>query len=122
MNKQKTDYFREMLLDQRTRALDSLHDDRDDVPDQPDGVVDPEEASELELEKSTALDMAGRESELVEEIDDALQRIEDGTYGECERCGKPIAEERLEALPSARYDLACQQIIEAAEEIETPTL
>jgi RNA polymerase-binding protein DksA len=37
------------------------------------------------------------------EIDAALGRLDDGTYGKCEDCGKPIGEERLEARPTARY-------------------
>ncbi|HEU5423258.1 MAG TPA: TraR/DksA C4-type zinc finger protein [Nitrolancea sp.] len=45
-------------------------------------------------------------------IQQALQKLDDGTYGICERCGKPIAPERLEALPFARYCLDCQDIID----------
>jgi RNA polymerase-binding transcription factor DksA len=43
------------------------------------------------------------------EVDAALGRIEAGTYGTCERCGRDIGAERLEAIPSARFDIACQQ-------------
>jgi len=39
------------------------------------------------------------------EIDDALQRVENGDYGKCERCGKTISNERLEILPATRYCL-----------------
>lgn len=38
------------------------------------------------------------------DIEDALRRLEQGTYGRCEACGRPIADERLEANPTARYD------------------
>jgi DnaK suppressor protein len=50
--------------------------------------------------------------DLLAQIDTALQRLDTGTYGICVRCGQPIAEERLEALPYATYCIACQSIIE----------
>ena len=49
---------------------------------------------------------------IVHEIDRALERIEAGTYGTCERCGAEIPEERLEAVPYATLCVACRQIEE----------
>jgi DnaK suppressor protein len=46
------------------------------------------------------------------EIQHALDKIGEGRYGDCERCGEPIAVERLEALPFARHCIACQEIVE----------
>lgn len=56
-------------------------------------------------------DLAVREQidERLADIDRALQRIGEGTYGECEICGRPIEPERLEARPSVRYCLQHQQ-------------
>ncbi|TYC16151.1 TraR/DksA family transcriptional regulator [Actinomadura syzygii] len=48
-----------------------------------------------------------RARERLAEIDDALGRVGDGTYGVCEQCGGPIAVERLEARPAARTCFAC---------------
>ncbi len=50
--------------------------------------------------------------DLLAKIDDAIERIDDGTYGTCQRCGKEINPERLEALPYARYCIECQSIVE----------
>ena len=50
--------------------------------------------------------------DVVAQIDAALQRMDDGTYGLCQRCGKPINEERLEAFPYVAYDIDCQTILE----------
>ena len=47
------------------------------------------------------------EQQLREQIAAALQRIDEGTYGTCEKCGQPIAEERLEALPFAMQCIVC---------------
>lgn len=54
----------------------------------------------------------GNSRTLLEQVERALQRLDNGTYGFCLRCGKPIDARRLEALPSAEYDLECQEIIE----------
>lgn len=45
-------------------------------------------------------------------IQGAMEKLDNGTYGICERCGKPIAPERLEAMPFARYCLECQEIVD----------
>ena len=66
--------------------------------------------------------LTSHRSQLIEEIDEALARIEDGTYGQCSRCGKPLDEERLKAMPTAKYDAKCQAAIESAQGIETPSL
>ena len=49
---------------------------------------------------------------MVADIDQALLRIKEGSYGTCANCGEPINERRLEAVPTARYDAACQTKIE----------
>jgi len=123
MDKQKLDYFRNLLLEQRRQATEDMGADQATALESDDGVTDLGEMSELDVNRSTAFDLGGRQTHLVEEIDDALRRIEDGAYGQCRRCGKPIDEQRLRALPSAKYDAECQAAIEASHGIErTPTL
>src|SRR5215510_618126 len=122
MDKQKLEYFRNLLLEQRRRATEDLLNDRATALEGDDGVEDSGEMSESDLNRSTALALASRQSQLIKEIDEALDRIEDGTYGLCTRCGKPLDEERLKAMPTAKYDAECQAAIEAAQGIETPTL
>lgn len=68
---------------------------------QADGT-DPEEAHTHD-----ALIAATRQS--LEQTSDALRRIDKGSYGDCERCGREIPRERLEALPQARYCVPCQE-------------
>ena len=52
------------------------------------------------------------------QIDEALRRLEDGTYGTCEDCSREINPERLKAMPFARWCVECQQKAEAIEQIE----
>jgi DnaK suppressor protein len=49
---------------------------------------------------------------LLTEVEDALKRIEDGTYGKCVNCGRPIPEKRLEAIPWAARDVKCEEQLE----------
>lgn len=63
-------------------------------------------------DQSLALDLAAADRKLIKEIDEAIKRIDNGTFGVCEMTGKPIRPERLEELPWARYS------IEAARELE----
>jgi len=58
------------------------------------------------------LGLMDSERKLIVEIDEALQRIEDGTYGICEGCNEPIPKERLKAIPWARYCITCSSLLE----------
>lgn len=122
MDKEKLEYFRNLLVQQRRQAIEDLQANRAIALEDIDGVDDSGEMSELNLSRSTALTIASHQSQLIEEIDEALGRIEDGTYGQCYRCGKPLDEERLKAMPTAKYDAECQAAIEAAQGLETPSL
>jgi len=74
-------------------------------------------------DKEIAFRLTERESQIVADIDQALLRIREGSYGVCARCQNPIDERRLEALPTARYDAQCQAIIESQNgEDDLPTL
>jgi DnaK suppressor protein len=68
-----------------------------------------EEATEsFELEKRLSLEKRIREQ--LAEVEHALQKFEDGTYGKCDNCGEPIDPARLEALPQANLCLKCKSL------------
>ena len=123
MDARKLDHFRSLLLKERER-IESLRADqtadREGVID--DGVPDEGDLSRSDVDKDIAFNLGERETHQLQEIDDALRRIDDGTYGTCVRCGKPIDEKRLEAVPTARYHADCQSEREEAEGLETPSL
>ena len=74
-----------------------------------DGVVEPEEEA-VDLEQ-TDVDQAllDNEKALLGEVQQALERIENGTYGMCTNCGQPIPEKRLEAIPWASLCVTCEK-------------
>jgi DnaK suppressor protein len=56
---------------------------------------------------------------LLRDVIIALNKIDDGSFGSCERCGETIADKRLEALPFARYCIDCQRLVEEEERMAT---
>jgi RNA polymerase-binding transcription factor len=123
MNRERLEHFRQLLLAQLRPHTEHIREDQAaalEVSD--DGVKDSSDFSVMDLNKDLALALGARESQMVADIDQALLRIREGSYGLCARCGKPIDEKRLEAIPTARYDAACQAQIEAAMETNTPSL
>lgn len=88
-----------------------------------DGVKDVADMSVKDVNQELEYRLSERESRMVAEIDQALLRIKEGSYGVCARCGEEIPERRLEAMPTARFDARCQSIIETDNgEDEHPTL
>jgi DnaK suppressor protein len=67
------------------------------------------DSAQSTAERSKVLAVIERAREGLKEVMHALEKIEKGTYGLCERCGEPIAPERLEALPATRLCLSCKQ-------------
>ncbi len=64
-------------------------------------------------QRDLQLGLVSKEQEILYRINEALQRIEEGTYGKCESCGEPIKESRLKAVPFAKLCVPCQEKEEA---------
>jgi len=112
-----TNPFREALVEERTRvqaAIQNLHDENP-------GTLSEDAGEETAYDNhlaDTATETYDRELDytleensehVLADIDAALKRIEEGTYGICTNCGKPIAVERLEALPWATLCIDCKR-------------
>ncbi|HEY6216774.1 MAG TPA: TraR/DksA family transcriptional regulator [Pyrinomonadaceae bacterium] len=124
MDAQKLEHFRGLLLNQLRQYTEQIRTDQAAALEfHDDGVKDSVDLSVQDLNKEIALRLGERSSQVVADIDQALLRIKEGRYGICARCSQPIDERRLEALPTARYDAACQAAIESANgEEDLPTL
>ncbi|HZH91340.1 MAG TPA: TraR/DksA family transcriptional regulator [Pyrinomonadaceae bacterium] len=104
----------ELVRDNQQAALDMIADD---------GVKDSVDMSLQDVNQELQLRLGERESQAVADIDQALLRIEEGSYGICQACGKAIDERRLEAVPTARYDAPCQSRLEEEQGLDDiPTL
>ena len=115
MNAKMKEYFRQKLenwknelLKESSQTLNNLQSENEAKPD----ITD--RASE-EIDRTFELRTRDRERKLINKIDAALRRIEDGTYGFCEETGEPIGLKRLEARPVATLSLEAQEMHEKAE-------
>ena len=115
MNAKMKEYFRQKLvswkkdlLRESSQTLNNLQNENEAKPD----ITD--RASE-EIDRSFELRTRDRERKLINKIDAALQRIEDGSYGYCDETGDPISIKRLEARPVATLSLEAQEMHEKAE-------
>ena len=121
MDAEKLKHFENLLLDKLRQYTQQIRTDQAAALEaNDDGVKDSVDLSVQDLQKEIALRLGERSSQVVADIDQALLRIKEGTYGICARCGKPIDERRLEAIPTARYDAACQAAIESADVEDDP--
>ncbi len=106
--KQKLLNWKNDLLKESSQTLNNLQSENEAKPD----ITD--RASE-EIDRSFELRTRDRERKLINKIDAALKRIEDGTYGYCDETGDPISIKRLEARPVATLSLEAQEMHEKAE-------
>lgn len=115
MEATKLNHFRKRLLAElRQHARQVGEDQAAAIDAADDGAKESADLSLRDVIGEISLRLSERESQVVADIDQALLRIEEGSYGQCARCNKPIDERRLEVLPTARYDAACQAAIEDA--------
>ena len=107
--------FREPLLEERrrvTEAIEYLHAENagsmdEEIPET--GMAD---TATVTVDRELDYSLEENSVHVLREIDGALGRIDNGTFGTCTRCGKPIGEERLEAMPYVTLCIACKRLEE----------
>lgn len=115
MNEMQLEYFRQKLLDWKKSLIGQSMDTLDDLKQG--GLNQPDQIDRASLESDKALELRTRDRarKLISKIDEALKRIEDGTYGYCEETGDPIGLERLEVRPVATLSIEAQERHERME-------
>ena len=117
MLKKESKQYRESLLRLKERITDDVkHIAEDTLKKSPkDAAGDisgytlhPADVATDAYDREFSLGLASNDRDLLLQINDALKKIEEGTYGTCEQCKKPVARVRLKALPFARLCLKCQ--------------
>jgi YteA family regulatory protein len=116
-----TEKFREVLLEERNRLVakarrirgrTSVADQTDEVGDLADYDNHPADAASETFEREKDLAIDENMDNLLYRIDRAIEKIDNGTYGVCDRCGREISRERLKVLPFASFCIECQDIVE----------
>jgi DnaK suppressor protein len=107
------EFFRQKLLERKEELEEILREIKKDLS----GVSrcevkDEGDEMSLFMEKYRSEQLYRQQSAELREVEEALRRLEKGTYGICEMCESPIGEERLKVKPYAKYCIICKEIIE----------
>jgi DnaK suppressor protein len=115
MNPMQLEYFRQKLLGWRLELLEESNETLSSL--QTESLAEPDLADRAtrETNRSIELRTRDRERKLISKIDEALRRIDEGSYGYCEETNEPIALRRLEARPIATLSLEAQERHERME-------
>jgi DnaK suppressor protein len=115
MNPMMLEYFRQKLLDWKGELLKESSDTLEHL--QEGGILEPDIADRASIETDRALELRTRDRarKLITKIDEALDRIVDGSYGYCEETHEPISIRRLEARPIATLSIDAQERHERME-------
>lgn len=115
MNERMSEYFRQKLLSWKAELLTASNDTLTQL--QEGGVIEPDIADRASIETDRSLELRTRDRarKLINKIDEALVRIEEGSYGFCEESAEPISISRLEARPIATLSIEAQERHERME-------
>lgn len=122
-NRERYDVLRRMLEERRGEIQEKLRAIREEIPSYQDEVRDTEEQSVTDFAQEMDFALMEMKAQTLIRIDEALQRVDQGTYGTCDECGQDLAEARLLAVPFALLCLECQareELLAAEERAATP--
>ena len=123
MNRERYAELKRILEERRREIVDQVQEKMRDVrtegannPDQ--GVLDAVESSEADIQDEIEFALIQMKAETLNKIDEALRRLDEGTFGHCFECGEEISERRLRALPFAVRCKDCEEAREVAQQRE----
>lgn len=117
MNDRQLAYFKQKLLDWKSDILDQSKTTIEQMQTSSLHLADPADRASSETDHSLELRTRDRQRKLINKIESALRRIENGEYGYCEDTGEPISLARLEARPTATMTLEAQERHERKEKV-----
>lgn len=115
MEKKFLERFKTQLEDKRDAILNEAGRTLSEMTDQNSNVPDPNDRATIESDRSFELRIRERERKLLVKIEEALERVDDGTFGICESCGEDIGVKRLEARPVTTLCIDCKTLQETKE-------
>jgi DnaK suppressor protein len=117
MSERQRDYFRARLLNWKEDILKEAKDTLLHLQEENQNHSDLADRASSETDRAIELRARDRQRKLIAKIDEALSRIDDGSYGFCEETGEPIALRRLEARPIATLSVEAQERHERRERV-----
>lgn len=115
MKKVTLNRFRKLFESQRKSILFNDRVVREDFSVNADDRFDEIDQAQTDIEQSMRMRLCNREVLYLKKMDEALKRIEEGTFGECDACGEDIELRRLEARPTATLCVSCKEEQERRE-------
>lgn len=115
MNKMKLEYFRKVLNNQLDALKTDMKQTVNQISHDDEVYADWTDVASVETDKTLQLRIRDRERMLMTKIEEAIRRIDDGSFGECERCGEEISEPRLKARPVTTLCIECKSEMEGTE-------
>jgi DnaK suppressor protein len=110
--------FRKLLIEEKQRILNNSKNAlKNELALSPDDLPDETDLAASEINQNLVFKLRDRERQLLAKIDEALGRIESGTFGSCADCEEPIEPRRLEARPVSTLCIACKEREEHREKI-----
>ena len=117
MNERQLQYFKQKLLDWKEEILRESRETLSHLQTETENHPDIADRASSETDRSLELRTRDRQRKLISKIDEAIRRIEDGSYGYCEETGEPLGVARLEARPIATLSLEAQERHERRERV-----
>ncbi len=117
LNKKRQKYFTELLTGKLDVLLEEANKTVSLMTDQRENYPDPTDRATLESDRNFELRIRDRERRLISKIREALERLEEGTFGICEQCSEDISQERLEARPVTTLCIDCKKKQENEEKL-----
>lgn len=118
LDKKKLAYFKKLLNKRLEDLLKEANSTVSDMSDLKGNLPDPADRATLEADRNFTLRIRDRERKLIGKIKEALERIENGTYGICESCEEEISEKRLKARPVTTLCIDCKKKQENEERMK----
>jgi len=115
MKKKDLEHFKKILTEQLEELLNHAGDTVSGMTRPKENFPDPTDRASLEADRNFMLRIRDRESKLIKKIKKALERIDNGTFGICEKCGEEISLKRLAARPVTTQCIDCKTKEEALE-------
>lgn len=115
MDDKDIEYFKELLTKRLDELLNQADDTVSEMNDSKGNFPDPADRAAYEADRNFELRIRDREFKLIKKVKKALERIEDGTFGICEKCGDDISVARLKARPVTTLCIECKTNEEAQE-------
>jgi DnaK suppressor protein len=110
--------YKKLLLEEKQRILNNSKNAlKNELALSPDDLPDETDLAASEINQNLVFKLRDRERQLLSKIDEALARIEEGTFGTCTDCEEPIEVRRLEARPVSDLCIACKERQEHKEKI-----